>query len=79
MLDWAKKLKDRVRGVFAEAEQELTALEGVDTVDLTAHETDDGETTDGETTDGDATDDDATDDGTEPDPEIVTDRGSGDS
>ncbi|MCC8928349.1 MAG: hypothetical protein WBG14_12515 [Rhodococcus sp. (in: high G+C Gram-positive bacteria)] len=74
MLDWAKKLKDRVRGVFAEAEQELTALEGVDTVDLTAHETDDGETTD-----GDATDDDATDDGTEPDPEIVTDRGSGDS
>jgi hypothetical protein len=60
--------------VFAEAEQELTALEGVDTVDLTAHETDDGETTD-----GDATDDDATDDGTEPDPEIVTDRGSGDS
>ncbi|OLT32841.1 hypothetical protein BJF84_01845 [Rhodococcus sp. CUA-806] len=74
MLDWAKKLKDRVRGVFAEAEQELTALEGVDTVDLTAHETDDGETTD-----GDATDDDATDEGTEPDPEIVTDRGSGDS
>ena len=74
MLDWAKKLKDRVRGVFAEAEQELTALEGVDTVDLTAHETDDGETTD-----GDATDDDATDDGTEPDPEIVPDRGSGDS
>ncbi|WP_206511367.1 hypothetical protein C5142_06355 [Rhodococcus sp. BGS-1C] len=61
MLDWAKKLKDRVRGVFAEAEQELTALEGVDTVDLTAHETDDGETTD-----GDATDDDATDTGTEP-------------
>ena len=74
MLDWAKKLKDRVRGVFAEAEQELTALEGVDTIDLTAHETDDGETTDGDTTD-----DDATDEGTEPDPEIVTDRGSGDS
>ncbi len=35
MSEWAKKIKDEARGLFAEAEQELTALEGVDTVDLT--------------------------------------------
>lgn len=66
MSDWAKKLKDEARGLFAEAEQELTALEGVDTVDLTAHETDDDETSDDETSGDDAIGDDSTDTGTEP-------------
>lgn len=36
MSDWTKKIKDETKGLIAEAEQELTALEGVDTVDLTA-------------------------------------------
>ncbi len=40
MSDWAKKIKDEAKGLFAEAEQELTILEGGDTVDLTADETD---------------------------------------
>ncbi|WP_141216288.1 MULTISPECIES: hypothetical protein [Nocardiaceae] len=40
MSEWAKKIKDEAKGLIAEAEQELTALEGVDTVDLTADETD---------------------------------------
>lgn len=43
MSEWAKKIKDEARGLFAEAEQELTALEGADTVDLTA-DTEDPET-----------------------------------
>lgn len=44
MSDWAKKIKDEAKGLIAEAEQELTVLEGGDTVDLTAEETD-GDTT----------------------------------
>ncbi|MBY6412395.1 hypothetical protein HQ346_11995 [Rhodococcus sp. BP-252] len=40
MSEWTKKIKDEARGLIAEAEQELTALEGADTVDLTADETD---------------------------------------
>lgn len=41
MSDWAKKIKDETKGWIAEVEQELTVLEGGDTVDLTADETDD--------------------------------------
>lgn len=41
MSDWAKKIKDEAKGLFAEAEQELTVLEGGDTVDLTAEDTED--------------------------------------
>lgn len=41
MSDWAKKIKDEAKGLIAEAEQELTVLEGGDTVDLTADEPDD--------------------------------------
>nr|WP_296774582.1 hypothetical protein [Rhodococcus sp. (in: high G+C Gram-positive bacteria)] len=41
MSDWAKKIKDEARGLIAEAEQELTVLEGGDTVDLTSNEADD--------------------------------------
>ncbi len=44
MSEWAKKIKDEAKGLIAEAEQELTALEGVDTVDLTADETDESPT-----------------------------------
>ncbi|WP_169914824.1 hypothetical protein [Rhodococcoides yunnanense] len=40
MSDWAKKIKDEAKGLIAEAEQELTVLEGGDTVDLTAEESD---------------------------------------
>lgn len=39
MSDWAKKIKDEAKGLIAEAEQELTVLEGGDTVDLTADDT----------------------------------------
>lgn len=42
MSDWTKKIKDEAKGWIAEAEQELTVLEGGDTVDLTAD--DDSET-----------------------------------
>jgi hypothetical protein len=40
MSEWTKKIKDEAKGLFAEAEQELTALEGADTVDLTEDGTD---------------------------------------
>ncbi|SNT33189.1 hypothetical protein [Rhodococcoides kyotonense] len=40
MSEWTKKIKDEAKGLIAEAEQELTVLEGGDTVDLTADETD---------------------------------------
>ncbi|MDJ0395238.1 hypothetical protein QMK17_18080 [Rhodococcus sp. G-MC3] len=43
MSDWAKKIKDEAKGLIAEAEQELTVLEGGDTVDLTAKASDDVE------------------------------------
>lgn len=46
MSDWAKKIKDEAKGWIAEAEQELTVLEGGDTVDLTADETDEADETD---------------------------------
>lgn len=59
MSEWAKKIKDEARGLFAEAEQELTALEGADTVDLTA-DTEDPETSE---TAGDADTIDDEDDG----------------
>ncbi|MCJ0890505.1 hypothetical protein MTX35_02955 [Rhodococcus sp. ARC_M12] len=36
MAEWVKKIEENAKGFIAEAEQELTALEGVDTVDLTA-------------------------------------------
>ncbi|MGA9870835.1 MAG: hypothetical protein WBQ44_06820 [Rhodococcus sp. (in: high G+C Gram-positive bacteria)] len=38
MSDWTKKIREEARGLIAEAEQELTVLEGGDTVDLTADE-----------------------------------------
>lgn len=41
MAEWVKKLEQNAKGFIAEAEQELTALEGVDTVDLTADEAED--------------------------------------
>ncbi|MGB6180919.1 MAG: hypothetical protein WBF79_06730, partial [Rhodococcus sp. (in: high G+C Gram-positive bacteria)] len=34
MSDWAKKLEDKAKGLVAEAEVELTHLEGADAVDL---------------------------------------------
>ncbi|WP_338892949.1 hypothetical protein [Rhodococcus sovatensis] len=46
MSDWAKKIKDEARGLIAEAEQELTVLEGGDTVDLTADAPEDDDTPD---------------------------------
>ncbi|MEU3475088.1 hypothetical protein [Rhodococcus sp. NPDC006774] len=46
MAEWIKKIEENAKGLIAEAEQELTALEGADTVDLTA---DDADTTDGDT------------------------------
>ena len=42
MAEWVKKIEENAKGLFAEAEQELTALEGADTVDLTADDSDDG-------------------------------------
>ncbi|KQU53604.1 hypothetical protein ASG84_03230 [Rhodococcus sp. Leaf278] len=44
MAEWVKKIEENAKGLIAEAEQELTALEGVDTVDLTAEDTEDTET-----------------------------------
>ncbi|MGF0309555.1 hypothetical protein BH93_16510 [Rhodococcoides fascians A25f] len=44
MAEWVKKIEENAKGLIAEAEQELTALEGVDTVDLTADDTDESET-----------------------------------
>ncbi|MDV8055120.1 MULTISPECIES: hypothetical protein [unclassified Rhodococcus (in: high G+C Gram-positive bacteria)] len=41
MAEWIKKMEENAKGLIAEAEQELTALEGVDTVDLTADDADD--------------------------------------
>lgn len=41
MSDWTKRIKDEAKGWIAEAEQELTVLEGGDTVDLTADEAED--------------------------------------
>ncbi|MGB6069492.1 MAG: hypothetical protein WBG53_03015 [Rhodococcus sp. (in: high G+C Gram-positive bacteria)] len=41
MAEWVKKIEENAKGFIAEAEQELTALEGVDTVDLTADAADD--------------------------------------
>lgn len=46
MSDWVKKIKDEARGLIAEAEQELTVLEGGDTVDLTADESEDDDAPD---------------------------------
>nr|WP_314141846.1 hypothetical protein [uncultured Rhodococcus sp.] len=40
MAEWVKKIEENAKGFIAEAEQELTALEGVDTVDLTADDAD---------------------------------------
>ncbi|OZE74766.1 hypothetical protein CH305_24810 [Rhodococcus sp. 15-649-2-2] len=44
MAEWVKKIEENAKGLIAEAEQELTALEGVDTVDLTADDADESET-----------------------------------
>mgnify|MGYP005995302287 CR=1 FL=1 len=41
MAEWVKKIEENTKGFIAEAEQELTALEGVDTVDLTADDAED--------------------------------------
>ena len=41
MAEWVKKIEENTKGLIAEAEQELTALEGADTVDLTADDSDD--------------------------------------
>ncbi|MDV8020622.1 hypothetical protein [Rhodococcus sp. IEGM 1330] len=49
MAEWVEKIEQNAKGLIAEAEQELTALEGVDTVDLTADDTDDA-TDDDDTT-----------------------------
>ncbi|OZE84472.1 hypothetical protein CH298_25045 [Rhodococcoides fascians] len=46
MAEWIKKVEENAKGLIAEAEQELTALEGADTVDLTADEPEDAATTD---------------------------------
>ncbi|MBY4274065.1 hypothetical protein HQO27_12895 [Rhodococcus fascians] len=48
MAEWIKKVEENAKGLIAEAEQELTALEGADTVDLTADEPEDAATTDGD-------------------------------
>ena len=40
MTEWVKKIEENAKGFIAEAEQELTALEGADTVDLTADDSD---------------------------------------
>lgn len=45
MAEWVKKIEENAKGLIAEAEQELTALEGVDTVDLS----DDAQTDDAQT------------------------------
>ncbi|OZC70600.1 hypothetical protein CH251_17650 [Rhodococcus sp. 06-462-5] len=45
MAEWVKKMEENAKGLIAEAEQELTALEGVDTIDLTADADDDAEDT----------------------------------
>lgn len=45
MAEWIKKVEENAKGLIAEAEQELTALEGADTVDLTADEPEDAATT----------------------------------
>jgi hypothetical protein len=46
MAEWIKKVEENAKGLIAEVEQELTALEGADTVDLTADEPEDAATTD---------------------------------
>ncbi|MFI8566868.1 hypothetical protein ACIGGF_09955 [Rhodococcus sp. NPDC078407] len=46
MAEWIKKVEENAKGLIAEAEQELTALEGADTVDLTADEPEDAAATD---------------------------------
>ncbi|MBY4108482.1 hypothetical protein HQO82_00545 [Rhodococcus fascians] len=46
MAEWIKKVEENAKGLIAEAEQGLTALEGADTVDLTADEPEDAATTD---------------------------------
>lgn len=51
MAEWVKKIEENAKGLIAEAEQELTALEGVDTVDLTADASEDGEDSDTVTSD----------------------------
>ena len=51
MAEWVKKIEENAKGLIAEAEQELTALEGVDTVDLTADASEDGEDSDAVTSD----------------------------
>ncbi|WP_256980565.1 hypothetical protein [Rhodococcus sp. 14-2496-1d] len=51
MAEWVKKIEENAKGLIAEAEQELTALEGVDTVDLTADASEDGEDSDTATSD----------------------------
>ncbi|OZD09102.1 hypothetical protein CH275_02260 [Rhodococcus sp. 06-235-1A] len=43
MAEWVKKIEENAKGLIAEAEQELTALEGVDTVDLTADASEDAD------------------------------------
>lgn len=45
MAEWIKKIEENAKGLIAEAEQELTALEGADTVDLTADDSEDAATT----------------------------------
>ena len=46
MAEWIKKVEENAKGLIAEAEQELTALEGADTVDLTADDTGDSDDAD---------------------------------
>lgn len=63
MAEWVKKIEENAKGLIAEAEQELTALEGVDTVDLSDDaQTDDAQTDGAERSNAERSDE----DGTEP-------------
>lgn len=46
MSEWVKKIEAEAKGLLAEAEEELTVLEGVDTIDPLAAEDEDASTSD---------------------------------
>ena len=46
MSDWVKKIEAEAKGLLAEAEEELTVLEGVDTIDPLAEQDEDTPTSD---------------------------------
>jgi hypothetical protein len=46
MSDWVKKIEAEAKGLIAEAEEELTVLEGVDTIDPLAEQDEDTPTSD---------------------------------